>query len=241
MTEETFRLPKSSYDELVKIIRAYGNAGNEATLSDVAHRAAIDTTIISRNNAFLISVGVIGGGKAKGITEKGRKLSTALEHQLPDEIASSWHEIVIGNDFMQKMVSAVSIRQGMEDSALQSHIAYSAGEGRNPGVMAGAGAVVEILKTAGLLKEENGKLVVVTAPMKGMPPAQPYVVQREPEKLPSPVFDVAKITGADSGFGVSIQIQIQCSASELSGLGPKLRDLLKELSKKEESEAEGQK
>ncbi len=57
------------------------------------------------------------------------------------------------------MVTAVSIRGGMEDSDLQSHIAYSAGESKSPPVMTGAGAVVQILKLAGLVKEQDGKLV----------------------------------------------------------------------------------
>jgi len=107
----------------VKIIQAYGNSGSEASLDEVARSAVMDKTIISRNNAFLVSVGIIEGGKAKGITEKGRRLSTALQHQQPNEISEHLREIVTTNDFLQKMLAAVSIRQGMEDSALQSHIA----------------------------------------------------------------------------------------------------------------------
>src|SRR5258708_28868275 len=136
MAEETFRLPKSSYDELVKIIQAYGNSGPAANLDEVAQTSAMDKTIISRNNAFLISVGIIEGGKAKGITEKGKSLAQALHYEVLEDIATRWREVVSANDFLQKMVAAVRIRGGMEDSALQSHIAYSAGETKSPGVMA---------------------------------------------------------------------------------------------------------
>ena len=240
MAEDTFRLPNSSYDELVKIIRAYGSANNEATLDDVAHRAAIDRTIVSRNNAFLTSVGIIGGGKAKSITERGRKLSTALQHDLTEEIANCWREVVATSDFLQKMVSAVSIRQGMDDSALQSHIAYSAGEGKNARVMAGAGAVVQLLKTAGLLKEQDGKLIAL--------PLEQQITLPSAAETPQPVgqpaavpLEVARIVASpSSAVGVSIQIQIQCAANEIDGLAPKLRALLKALAKEEEPEAEGQ-
>ena len=112
MAEETFRLPKSSYDELVKIIQAYGSTGQAANLDEVSHTAAMDTTIISRNNAFLISVGIIEGGRAKGITEKGRTLAQALRYNVVEDVATRWREVVNSNEFLQKMVAAVRIRGG---------------------------------------------------------------------------------------------------------------------------------
>jgi hypothetical protein len=228
MAEETFRLPKSSYDELVKIVRAYGSSSDAANLDEVAQTAAMDKTIISRNNAFLISVGVIEGGKAKGITEKGRALAQALQYNVAEDIGSHWRDIAISNEFLQKMVTAVSIRSGMEESALQSHIAYSAGEPKSAGVMAGAGAVVQILKVAGLIKEQDNRLVAE-------PPAQgsSWVGLRTTLKEPEKIVSSAGISGTSLApalqSGVSIHIQIQCKADEISELGPKLRKLLKEL------------
>ena len=92
MAEETFRLPKSSYDELVKIIQAYGNSSQAVNLDEVARTAVMDTTIISRNNAFLMSVGIIEGGRAKGITGKGKSLAQALHYNVVEDIATGWRE-----------------------------------------------------------------------------------------------------------------------------------------------------
>ena len=138
------------------------------------------------------------------------------------------------------MVAAVRIRGGMEDSALQSHIAYSAGETKSPGVMAGAGAVVQILKVAGVVKEQDGKLVA-EPPTSGVSFIKVAGDIREPGKSgPSPVSGVsAELAPQTSNLGVSIQIQIQCTAAEIPDLAPKLRAMLKELSKKEEAKAEG--
>jgi hypothetical protein len=236
MPEETFRLPKSSYDELVKMVRAYGSSGQSANLDQVAQTAAMDTTIISRNNAFLMSVGIIEGGKAKGITGRGRALAQALQYNVAEDISSHWRDIAMSNEFLQKMVTAVSIRSGMEESALQSHIAYSAGESKSAGVMAGAGAVVQILKVAGLIKEQDGKLVASST--QGLSWVGLDATLKEPEKIGlSPGVGSASQAPALQP-GVSIQIQIQCTASEISELGPKLRKLLKEL--KEDSRTEGQ-
>lgn len=238
MAEETFRLPKSSYDELVKIVRAYGESGQSASLDEVARTGAMNNTIISRNNAFLISVGIIEGGKAKGITEKGRALARALQYDDPENIASHWRDIATSNEFLQKMVSAVSIRGGMEDSALRSHIAYSAGEPKSAFVMAGAGGVVEILKVAGLVKEQDGKLVADPSALQGVSSVSLRGTIKEPDKLAAVSGIRTVLAPQPSALGVSIQIQIQCTAAEISELGPKLRTLLKELS--EGSKAEGE-
>lgn len=242
MAEETFRLPKSSYDELVKVVQAYGITGQSATLDEVAQAAAMDKTTVSRNNAFLVSIGIIeGGGKAKGITEKGKSLADALQFKIPEEVATHWRDLATANEFLQKMVSAVRIRGGMEDSALKSHIAYSAGEQKSAFVMAGSGAVVEILKVAGLVKEQDGKLIAEPSTEGSTFVKLPGTI-KEPEKSgPSPVAGIgAGLVPQTSNLGVSIQIQIQCTAAEIPDLAPKLRAMLKELSKKEDAKAEGQ-
>jgi hypothetical protein len=240
MTDETFRLPKSSYDELVKIVRAYGSSGDAANLEDVAQTAAMDKTIISRNNAFLISIGIVAGGKAKGITEKGKVLAQALQYDMQADIATHWRELATSNEFLQKMVTAVSIRGGMEDSALQSHIAYSAGEPKSAGVMAGAGAVVQILKVSGLVKEQDGKLVAEPNALQGVSSVSLRGTLKETDKPNTP--PATGVSGALAHVkyqsGISIQIQIQCTATEIDELGPKLRKLLKEFN--EDTKTEGQ-
>ena len=86
MGEDSFRLPGSSYTELVKIIRAYGQTTGPVSPDEVTHLCGIHPTQISRNNAFLVSMGVIDQGKKKSVTERGKSLALALEHEMPDEI-----------------------------------------------------------------------------------------------------------------------------------------------------------
>ena len=56
---EEFPLPSSSYKELIKIIRAYGRIGTEASLGDVSKLAVMGETSVSGNNKFLIALGII--------------------------------------------------------------------------------------------------------------------------------------------------------------------------------------
>jgi len=234
MPEEGFRLPGSSYEELAKIIRAYGTLTAEATPGEVSKLAAIHPTIVSRNNAFLVAIDVLSGGKKKLITNKGRNLARALDHEMPDEIRANWREIVSANEFLQKLVSAVRIRKGMEPSTLQVHVAYSAGQAKKPIVMTGAGAVVDILKAAGLVKEDEGKLVAVSEEVPGFQELPAATGETNRSQAISPVYPATMpiVTSGvtTGGVRVTIQIQIQCSADEVENLAPKLRALLKEIS-----------
>ncbi len=90
MPDERFRLPGSSYGELVKVIRAYGTLSGAASLDEVSKLAAMHPTQISRNNGFLVAIGILEGGKNKVITSKGQDLARALDHEMPDEIRNHW-------------------------------------------------------------------------------------------------------------------------------------------------------
>ena len=119
MAEAGFPLPGSSYRELIKIIQGYGRVGSDATLADVAKLTAIGETIVSGNNKFLVAVGIVKGGKKKTITPVGAELATALEHNLPEEIASKWRAVVDATDFLQNVIAAVRIRKSMDESSLE--------------------------------------------------------------------------------------------------------------------------
>jgi|SRR5882724_6118712 len=240
MPDDRFRLPGSSYEELVKIIRAYAKLKEEATLEEVTKVAAIHPTIVSRNNKFLVGIGVIEGGQKKQITEKGKALAKALEHEMLAEIADNWRQIVLANEFLDKILSAIRIRKGMELSTLHAHVAYSAGLPKNQTVMTGAATVIEIFRVAGLVKEEDGKIVAVPddgsrveswAGLRSQPPtSQPLV--------PTPLSSVGAVSTriGTGGAAVTIQIQIQCTAADVDGLGPKLQTLLRQLSGPNEPE-----
>jgi len=105
--------------------------------------------------------------------------------------------------------------------------------------MAGYGAVVEILKTAGLLKEQDGKLVANPSAIQSMSSVSLRGTVQEQEKPPIVREEQRMLVAQAFPPGISIQIQIQCTANEVESLAPKLKALLKELVEKEEPESEG--
>src|ERR671910_1362222 len=159
MAESEFRLPGSPYEELVNIIVAYGTRDEAARPGDVSKLDSVHQSSVSRNNGFLTEIGVLQGETKKLITRRGRSLALALARKDKEEIRRNWRGIVATNEFLQNVVAAVKLREGMLYPTVQAYVAHAAGQPRNKPVMTGAGAIVEILKIAGLLKEEAGELV----------------------------------------------------------------------------------
>jgi hypothetical protein len=183
---------------------------------------------VSKNSGFLISVGLVTEGKAKGATSLGRRLANALEHDQPTEIAAAWREVVQQSEFLRRMVAAVRIRKGMDINDLQSHIAYSAGVPKNPDTMLGARTLANILVISGLVLEQDGKLAAV-APV---PPANTQDVVRQPgigAPQAFPAFEVSAPSVSGASVQLRVNLNITVSADELPALGKLLRKMIEDL------------
>lgn len=228
MADDGFKLPGSSYAELVKIIRAYAHAPTEASPKEVADRAAIDKTQVSRNNGFLVSVGVLEGGNKKSLTSRGRALANALDLEMPSEISSAWRAVTEESDFLRKVVSAVRIRGGMETSTLRSHIAFTAGVPKKATSMAGAGSVIDSLLVSGLLREQDGKILATQASESSpVDRTEPISARRVPVQVQS--TNVQVLDGSAPPVSIQIQLRVVCSEENLEELGTKLRAFLRDL------------
>ena len=219
MAEDKFKLPRSSYDEICKIIKAYGRLTQPASLDEVAKLCAMNKTAISANNAFLGNIELIEGGQKKSATSKGSDLAKALEHELPDQIRESWARVVRDNEFLGKMAAAVKIRGKMDSSTLESHIAYSSGEAKSGPVMTGARAVIDMLRAAGVVREHEGQLIATEA-------------KTSPDETTQQIQTIIpRSVDQTTGASLHIELRIDAKPSELDGLGMKIQQLLRELNR----------
>ncbi|CAA9452434.1 MAG: hypothetical protein AVDCRST_MAG58-2204 [uncultured Rubrobacteraceae bacterium] len=235
MAEREFRLPGSTYEDLVNIIVAYGTRDEATSSGDVGKLDSVHQSSVSRNNAFLTEIGVLQGESKKLITRRGRSLAVALARKDRAEVRSNWRAIVAASEFLQNVVSAVKLREGMLYPTVQAYIAHAAGQPRNKPVMNGAGAIIEILKASGMLKEEAGELVATfderpeDVVLEGGSPAQASDTKE-------PVITVGEAAGTSAGAPagtsptVSIHIQVRCAPDEIDDLAPRLKALIRELS-----------
>src|ERR671917_352640 len=200
MAEREFRLPGSPYEELVNIIVAYGTRDEAARPGDVSKLDSVHQSSVSRNNGFLTEIGVLQGETKKLITRGGRALALALARKDREEIRQTWRAIVATNEFLQNVVAAVKLREGMPYPTVQAYVAHAAGQPRNKPVMTGAGAIVEILKTAGLLREEAGELVA-TFDEEPEPEAQPASADGSLPETPEAAEPVVSATVSEAAAG----------------------------------------
>lgn len=232
MNGREFRLPGSPYEELVNIIVAYGTRDESARPGDVRNLDSIHQSSVSRNNAFLAAIGVLKGEREKLVTRQGRALALALMRRDAVETRRNWRVIVSSNDFLQNVVSAVKLREGMSYETVQAYVAHSAGQPRNKPVMTGSGAIIEILKVANLLREEAGEMIPTfdeDFETNGLADAP-----NSDEAVEDPAAAETRITTSvetEDGPKVNIHLHIQCSTNEIEDLAPRIKTLIQDLSK----------
>lgn len=234
MADDKFKLPRSSYEEICKIIKAYGRVTQPASLDDVAKFCAMGKTVISANIAFLVNIGLIEGGQKKIATLKGSGLAKALEHELPDQIQESWAGVVRGNEFLGKMAAAVKIRGKMDMSTLESHIAYSAGEAKSGPVMTGARAVIDMLRAGGVVREYEGQLISTEAKIdvcEATHQSASEALQTLPARNSLTQTILSQPLAPTAGASLHIELRIDAKPSELNGLGEKIQQLLQALNR----------
>ena len=231
MAERQFRLPGSPYEELASIIVAYGTRDDASRTGDVGKLDSVHQSSVSRTNGFLTEIGILQGETKKVITRRGRALALALARKDRDGIRANWREVVGSTEFLQNVVSAVKLREGMLYPTVQAYIAHAAGQPRNNPVMIGAGAIVEILKTAGLLREEAGELVATFDEWpEPEEPSPPEETPKDPSAEVSATVEALPSTPAGPAPAVTIHVQVRCTADEIEDLGPKLKTLIAQLS-----------
>jgi hypothetical protein len=235
MSDEKFKLPQSSYEELTKVIKAYGHFSEPTPLDEISKFIGLHTTIISRNVGFLMGVGILEAGGKKVPTANGRKLAHALEHNMLDEIRTWWQQIVSDNDFLTRLLAAIRIRSGMDQQTLEAHIAYSAGQPKKPQFMTGARTVIDILRAADLIKEVDGKYIadqtqsaVPESTPAGEIPSAPTADSTT--QRPAGIVVSSALPTVQSGLIMRIQININCTAADVPSLGQHIKKLMDELS-----------
>jgi hypothetical protein len=235
MAEDVFRLPRSSYQEIVKIIQAYDSVGAETSLTDVGQIAVMDTSTISKNVKFLIGIGILQGKKMKSLTPLGDRLGKALNHKIEDDISRYWGEAVQRAQFTGKVLAALRIRNGMEASALSTHIAYTAGEQKTAATQTGARAIIEILAKAGLIVEEGGTFTAASVIKKLV--AEPIAPESSASDIDRQQVSQTAIhqeigfeaSTEGTSLAINVTVNVDCTVGELGEVGDQLRKMMESL------------
>jgi hypothetical protein len=223
---DVYKLPGSSYEEFIKIIRAYtpGKASQQMSLDQVAQAAGMDKTVISRSNGFLVQCRIVSEGVQKAATELGMQLGRAYSLGLNNEILRMWREIIENDEFLTRMLSAIRIRNTMERNAFINHIIYSSGAPAGSSSKTGAATIVELFKVAGLLTEQDGQ---ITASLDAVDVDNVEQTQNDVTRVIT--HEIQAIQGENSRPTVNININISVTLDEFEVLQQKLQELLSSL------------
>lgn len=161
---EIYKLPGSSYEELIKIIKAYsfGKSGVAVSLDELAQTTGMPKTVISRNNGFLVQTKLISEGTKKAATDLGKQIGKAYELNMAEQIQKCWNQVIDNDEFLSRMISTIQIKGKLSKTEFVNHIVFSSSTGNSSTARAGAAAIIEIFKIISLVEEQDGNLVIGT-------------------------------------------------------------------------------
>jgi len=240
MSEETFHLPTAGYERIARIIAGYFLAGagdKPVSVSTVADTIAMKQPNISANNKFFLSTGILEKpGRRYQLTPEGVELARVLDHfreytdeestLVPEHVQSAWAMIVMKNDFLSGVTSAVRVRGTMETEAFARHIALTSGAPNKPHYLTGARTVISILKISGKLTEEDGILRATGAENETLTDKSALFASREQRK-PHRTARKGGETVRDLAIPVTVMVQVTSATTddELEGIAQKIKRL----------------
>lgn len=143
-----------------------------ASNKEIGQLAGLSKSTVSRNNKFLLSIGLIEGGQKKEATTLGKNLGRALQHGEEGDIQKYLQKAVTGSQFLSEQLTAVRVQKGVPVDDLPGKILYNSGATKNSYTETGSRAVVDLLVRAGLLEVVEGSYQVVREP-EAEPPETP--------------------------------------------------------------------
>jgi len=112
--DKALALPGSSWETVKKIILAFYAASNEedAKLETIANYANVQRPVVSMNNNFLRSVGIVRADQWK-LTDKGLRYATALRMANTSMAQETLADIAKGNPILNQLVRLLLARGEM--------------------------------------------------------------------------------------------------------------------------------
>lgn len=153
-------LPACSLEDLELIIVGFTKNKKEASNDDIAKTTALSGQIIGRSKGFLQELEIINGGHKKNITSDGADFGRAIEHSQSELVIKKWRDLVSSNEFLSGLITTLRLKSKMSREDFESHILYASNATNNQWNKRGAKTIVEIFEKSGLIKEENGEVVV---------------------------------------------------------------------------------
>jgi hypothetical protein len=225
--------PGSSWESIKKIIRAYNAVADDEnpTVENVAVLAGLQRPVVSGNNNFLRSTGILQENANK-LTDVGYRLATGMGINNPSLVSSALRDIIRGQAGLNHLLNMLRARSVMSMEAFRGEIVMITGLDANSRNLQFLKTIVDMLSDSGMVKVENDEIAyrgIFTGEIDGRAHVQQTPKPNEAPKSPS---SNSKIVPISLGVGRLVNVELPEDWSSGRDL-PKLLKML-ELSLGEE-------
>lgn len=158
-------MPGHGWAMVKRIVRAYGAAQNDenASVDSVAKLAGIHRPIVSANNNFLRSIGMLDSDKPK-LTPLGVKLSTGIGLGNIAIVSEALQEAVQTTPILAQLVNTVRARGAMDAMAFRGQVILAAGLTDSSSSLPMVKTLIDLLEESGLIEIRDNKIFLGGAP-----------------------------------------------------------------------------
>jgi hypothetical protein len=156
-------MPAHAWSMVKRIIRAYGAAQDDegSNVESVAKLAGIQRPIVSANNNFLRSLGVVEIDKPK-LTPLGVKLATGIGLENESITTEALQDVVRTTPIFNQLLSTLRARGSMEIAAFKGQVILAAGIKPNSPTLATIKTLTDILEESRLVEIRDEKVFLVS-------------------------------------------------------------------------------
>jgi hypothetical protein len=162
----TFQMPGHGWAMVKRIVRAYGAAQNDdnASVDSVAKLAGIHRPVVSANNNFLRSIGVLDLEKPK-LTPLGMKLSTGIGLGNAAIVTEALQEVVHTTPILAQLENILRARGTMDAAAFRGQAILAAGLTDNSANLPMVKTLIDLLEESKLIEIRDGKIFLGGTPL----------------------------------------------------------------------------
>lgn len=162
---KTFQMPSHAWGMIKRIIRAYGaSQDNEASnVESVAQLAGIHRPVVSANNNFLRSVGVLEVDKPR-LTPLGVKLATGIGLEDEAITTEALEEVVRTTPTFSQLLNTLRARGSMDASGFRSQAILAAGLKADSRNLAMVKTITDLIEESKLVEIRDDRILLVGRP-----------------------------------------------------------------------------
>lgn len=154
------QVPSGSWESLKKIIRAYHAAEDHdnPTVDEVANLAGVQRPVVSANNNFLRSMGIVQESQNK-LTPLGTRLATGLSLNNEALVVDALKELIKAHPSLSVLLNMVKARGSMTLEALRGEMIVLAGLNQNSRNLPFVKAIVEMMQDSKLIEVNDDDVI----------------------------------------------------------------------------------